>query len=54
MCILPKVDGQDGVGVKYCGDELVWIAVVAVTVVVVGGAGHDAAAVGGIGTIVAH
>jgi len=39
---LHEVDGQDGVGVRYCGDELVWIAVVAV--VVVGDAGHVAAA----------
>jgi len=42
MCILPEVDGQDRVGVKYCGDELVWIAVIAV--VDVSGAGHDSAA----------
>ena len=28
-----EVDSQDGVGVRYCGDEFVWIAIMAVVVV---------------------
>ena len=36
-----EVNGQDGVGVRYCGDELVWIVVMAV--VVVGDMEHVAA-----------